>query len=98
MPRCQVQLKSTDRRSLASLAGRYGGGGSLNPAGGCALAVESVARVSRALAATVIHFMRRKDMVISRLVVGVAGRDLDHASIRHGDGFQEAERGAAARG
>src|SRR5688572_17015000 len=104
MPRCQVQLKSTDFRSLASLAGRYGGGGSWNPprpwpppgacapagaapGGACALAVENMLSESRAVAAMVVHFMRRKDMVISRLVVGVAGRDLDYASIRHGHGL-----------
>src|SRR5437016_6623091 len=94
MPMCQVQLKSTARRSLVPAAGLYGGGGSRFAPGACAPAVDSALIVRTTSIATLVQIiLRRKAMMVLRccLIVGVTGGDLDHAPVRHGHRLRSEE-------
>src|SRR5262249_5455053 len=112
MPVYQAQLNRTDFRSFASFAGVYGGAPrprpprpppcACAPAGAapvCCEKDEDGALIVRAMAmATVVPTIFRKPtMMIPPLIVRVTRRNLDHTSIRHDDGFEEAQRAAVLR-
>src|SRR5262249_59152563 len=82
----------------AARGARAAAGGA--PAGDCALAgaMAAIASVTP-IATRVTIFLRGKAMtVIRRLVVGVAGRDLNRVSVGIGHRLEEAQRAAVPRG
>src|SRR5690349_7425066 len=99
MPMCQVQLKSTDLRSLASGAGVYCGG----PGGGgnCAAAESGrpTAKTTPSRMPDALIPVRRTMLFPSRLVLvcAAAARDLDLALVGERDRTDEAERLAVSR-